>query len=303
MNPRRLYARFEKTPISWFDPKTFGFYEAPDKINISKVDDFLSNFNRPTRRRMVHCAPDMPTGDSLIFMDMVTYNVFILGEPRYDQFNQQDYLGMYLAHLVTPVRGGSAGTAEIVRKVAKGPKDDPGWLEPELVAYTYVDVEVSAVVHETQVEEVYENSVLVFMSRAVTCKRFDLIYVDDKIYRVSTMYTDSGLHVAKCFEETDDRVNILYRRSSEGQPRHYDTATRQFIATDRDYKITVRFVKNHNFASWDSESQNYKDLIVDYDNIGFVPNAKDHVIINGVTMEVKVVDIDPAERQYRMRVV
>lgn len=303
MNPKRLYGRFQNVPISWYDNVQHDYLLTSDKVSISVVDQFLSNFNRPTRRRMMQCDPEMEFGESLTLRDEGTGNLFIVGEPRSDQMRSTPYVSSYLLHLVTPVPGGSAGLAQVIRKVAKGPKENPGWLEPELHARTYMDVEVAAVVHETGVEEVYENSVLVFMPRSVTVKRFDLIYINDREYRVSTMYADSGIHIAKCFEEADDRINVLYRRSAEGKPRHYDAELGEFVSTDEDYKVTVRFVKNHNFASWDAESQNYKDLVIEYDNIGFRPTSKDHVIIDGLTFEVKVVDIDPAERQYRLRIV
>lgn len=307
MNPRRLYAKFQDTPVWAYleDTHTFSpgdFAETP-KINISPVDQFLSNFNRPTRRRMMRCAPEFELPPSLTIQDMGTGNIFLIGEPRTDQIRGIPYVSSYLLHLVTPVPGGSAGLAEVIRKEPKGPKEDPGWLQPSLVAYTYMDVEVAAVVHETQVEEVYENSVLIFMPRSVVVQRFDLIYIHDRRYRVSTMYADSGLHIAKCFEEDDDRVDVIYRRSAGGQPRKFDADKGEFISLDQDYHVTVRFVKNHNFASWDSESQDYKDLVVDYAHIGFKPAPKDHIVIDDVTYEVKVVDTDPASRQYRMRVV
>ena len=154
MNPKRLYRRFQDVAISWYDPN-FGFVPVSDKINISVVDQFLSNFNRPTRRRMMHCNPEMELGEALTLRDDATGNIFIVGEPRTDQERSSAYVSSYLLHLVTPVPGGSAGMANVVRKVAKGPKENPGWLEPELFARTYMDVEVAAVVHETGVEEVY----------------------------------------------------------------------------------------------------------------------------------------------------
>ena len=303
MNPATLYARFQDTPIAWYDPDTDSFDDTEHLIDISTVDQFLSNFNRPTRRRMMRCKPDMPLPDSLTIKDLGTDNIFLIGEPRTDQLAATRYVSSYLLHLVTPIEGGSAGLAKVVRKQVKGPKEDPGWLVPETIATSYMDVEVAAVTHESGVEEVYENSVVIFMPRSVNVKRFDMIYLNDRIYRVFTMYSDSGLHIAKCFEESDDRINVLIRRSAEGKPRRYNADTGEFEGNDADYKVTARFVKNHNFAAWDNESQNYKDLVIDYDNIGFKPAAQDHILVDGVTFEVKVVDVDPAERQYRLRVV
>lgn len=301
MKMRKVAAKFEKSPLEFFNAETQSFEPTKFKANVSTVDRFLSNYNRPLRRRLLHHDPAMPLPHSRIIRTVDTGEVYLVGETRKDG-DGRIYNGCTLLHLSTPNDSKSAGLADVIRKVPLGPVTDPGWLEPKRMFTCYADTEMMTQLKERDVFDLHLNSSVVFFPASVALERYDLIRLNGRILRVSMAYPDSGFVMARVVEEDDDRVNIIYTpRESTG--RTYDTATRKMVGGSRDYRVTVQVIKNHDFADWNKESQDYLDLVISHGHIGVIPSSGDKVQVGGRQREVKSVDVDVAVRQYRLRVV
>lgn len=318
MDPRDLHARFEDINIEWWDEASGAFTLTPYTCRLMTKDRFLSQFNLPPRRRMIHHDPKMLLPPSRVIRFEATGEVFLIGDhPGIDMVTNKPYAALTTLHTVTPDPYSSGAKATITRMAPEGTANDPGWLQPQDLGPYFCDLANAAVVHETDVVDVYSNSYLVYLPSSVTLRRYDLISTynfeltaqygadvvkrNSKQLRVQSVYADSGFHVAKCLEAHEDRVNVIYLRSNV--ERTFDPVTRRMVGGPYEYKVTVQFAKNHDFAAWSAESQDYKDLIIEVDNIGFRPASQDKVSIDGITYEVKTVDLDRTSRQYRLRVV
>lgn len=325
MDPRDLLARFEDITVEFWDPSLVtatndGFVASGKFCRLMTKDRFLSQFNLPPRRRMMHHSPDMVFPASRVIRLPSLGEVFIVGDhPGIDLVTDKAYAALTTLHTVTNDPLSSGVLAEITRAIPSGSPNDYRVKPSILYEGMYCDFANAAVVHDADVVDEYSNSYVVYLPSSVTLQRYDLIRGNGKTLRVQAVYADSGFHVAKCIEADEDRFSFVYIKANA--KRVMNSQTRRLEGGSESYLMTGQFAKNHDFAAWSPESQDYKDIVIDCDTLpkDFIPSSQDRVVLNkgtftiedgegmgygeGVSYEVKVVDLDRTNKQYRLRVV
>lgn len=282
-----------------WDEGTESFVPGAFRARVGHTDRFLSNFNKPLRRRMLFVPPEEDAPASGVFKVPSTGDIYLYGQRRGDSLDGKNYLNMVVAHLATDDANGSSGLAEIYRKTPTGPSNDPGWLVETLVGKTYADVEFRTSAREPDAYDLKIENYFAFIPGKWDLRRNDRISLHGVDYKVVDSFKDSGFLGLRVDREEDSRVDFVL---SVAGSKTYDKVNHTYITTPVPYNVTGEVIKSHDFSDWLSESEPYIDVVVESDHIGIVP-APDEVTITykGKTRTVTQVDTQPGERQYRLR--
>lgn len=289
-----------KESMEAWDPATGQF--TPDAFlgRIDLTDRFLSNFNKPLRRRMMFTRHGTKMPDSLTIRHPGTRQVYLVGQTRPDATEGKPYLDLTVLQLVTDDPHGSSGLATLYRKQPMGPANDPGWLVETKLGQAFMDLEFRTSANEADTFEIKIENYYAFLPRNIELEPWDYIELHGKRYRVVDTFKDSGFTGLRVDLEPDVRINFYLH--VEGS-RVYDKSTHEWVATPPvTFNVTGALVKYHDFAAWTSESESYIDVSIESSHIGFrpVPNTMS-LEFSGHKRVIKQVTTQPGERQYRLR--
>lgn len=263
------------------------------------VDRFLSNFNKPLRRRMLFSAPDVVFPASKTFRHPGTGEVYLLGQSRSDAIAGQPHIQLTVCHLVTGVAQGSSGLATLYRKAITGPANDPGWLVEQEVTKGFIDLEFRTSASEADTYEIKIGNFYAFMPSYVQAEEWDFIELDGVRYRVADVFSDSGMTGLRVDKEPDNRVDFLLHHQGTSA---YNRTTHQYDVVSTPYQVTGVILKTHEFANWASDSEPYVDVSIDKVHVGLepVPNSMS-LELAGRKRTIRQVTSSLLDRQYRLR--
>lgn len=291
--------RWANEPLEAFNETTLEFEPAEFEGRISLVDRFLSNFNRPLRRRMLHYSPSAKLPGSYTFRHTDTGHVYLIGQRRDDSDSGEGYHALAVCHLVTDEgAGSSSGLAKVFRKEPVGPADDPGWLVEGQVANHWADLEFRTSLNDPDLAQTRLESFFMWMPRHATLEKMDFIELKGERYRVTDRYSDSGFMMARVDREDDYRVDLVVR---VGQERVYDRELMRYVDVPQRFNVTMLLDAEHDFGSWVDDSQDYLTLAVDERHIGFRPEPGMIIEHEGRDRTVRYVHHYRGERQYKLR--
>lgn len=299
MNLRNRALKHCNEPLEAWDPTTESWVPDAFKGRIDLTDRFLSNFNKPTRRRMLFCAPEVEFPDSLTIRHPGSKDVYILGAPRQDARRGVVYDKMTILQLATDVPGGSGGYATITRKVPQGPANDPGWLVDTIYAKCFVDTEFRTSSDEDETHDVKTENFLIYLPASVEIKAWDFVTLHGNKYQVIDSFSDSGFMSGRIDERPDTRINFVL--NVEGD-KHYDQQTRQWVVAKTNYNVTGVILRDEAFALWSSEAEDYVVVYIDAPNIGIEPKANEMSLTwKGRTRVIRQVSTQAGTRQWELR--
>lgn len=291
--------RWVNEPLEAFDYSLDEFVPSDFVARISLTDRFLSNFNRPLRRRMLHYKPDALVPVSRVVRAPATGDVYLVGQARRDSDNSKAYHQMSVAHLVTDEGdNGSSGKAEIARHVTSGTEEDPGWATLQHIENAWCDIEFRTSLNEADLVDERIQAFIAWFSMACGLRVHDTIYLHGQEYTVTDTYPDSGLLMARIDRQPAFYVNTVFRVS---QGTRYDQTLRRYVADSRDYQVTARLTAGHDYTTWSTESDDFILLAVNEDHIGFRPEAGMEVVYDGRVRTIRQVSYYRGERQYKIR--
>lgn len=266
---------------------------------IDLTDRFLSNFNKPLRRRALFTEFGTQFPESRTIRHPGTKQVYLIGQTRPDALDGNPYLEMTVLHLATEEPGGSSGLATIYRKAPAGPSENPGWLVEQEVAKAYMDIEFRTSANEADTYEIKVENYYAFLPRNIQCKPWDYIELQGKRLRVVDTFPDSGLSGLRVDEEPDVRIDFVLK--SKGT-RTYNKVTHVYEEIPAEFKVTGVVIKDYEFSAWSSDAEAYIDVSIESEHIGFrpVPNTMS-LVHDGRARVIKQVSTQPGTRQYRLR--
>lgn len=284
-----------------YDAATKTFTPRAFEGRIDLTDRFLSIYNRPTRKRQLFTKPETVLPDSYVFRHRGTGDIYILGQvrqdARYDVDNGDPYVSISMLHLVTPEALGSSGLAVHTRRVIKGPPENPGWLVEEVLNENYLDIEFRTSSAE---EGVYDSKVENFYAWTpitVLAAQWDFFTLSGIKYRVVDTFTDIGMRGLRLDREPDPRVDVVIFKKT----RVYDRVTHTYVTTNEPFNVTAIVPENTDLAAWDdSNSTSIISLVIDFPNIGFVPQPNQEIEYQDRIRVVKSVVTQAGEKQYRI---
>lgn len=295
----KIASRKINEPMEAWDELTEQFVPNAFLGRILLTDRFLSNFNKPLRRRMMFMLPEVALPESMTFRHPGTHDVYIAGQRRGDALKGNTYLDLVMCHLVTDTPNGSSGLATIYRKATQGPPDNPGWMVEQVLTKAFVDMEFRTSANEADMYDTKIENYYAYLPITKQLEAWDFIELHGQRYRVVDTFADSGMSGLRIDKEVDTRVDFLLH--TEGA-RVYDKATHQYVITPGTFEVTGVIIKDHEFSTWMNETETYIDVSVEVGHIGFRPEPNTtRLEYQGKSRAVTQVSTQPGERQYRLR--
>jgi hypothetical protein len=302
MNLKKIALKHANEPMEAWDPATESWVPAAFLARIDLTDRFLSNFNKPTRRRMLFADNETVFPDSRTFRHPGTHDVYILGTTRQDALGGKSYLGLTICQLVTDLPGGSAGLATITRKVVHGPPDNPGWLVDTEFAKAWIDTEFLTSTDEVETTDLRIERYNAYLPLNVQPQEWDFITLHGTKYRVLDTFADSGFFALRIDHEEDFRTDFVLHVGGE---RVMDRVTRKYTNSETSYNVTGVTEKVSDVAIWTTDSDKYITVYFEREHLPFgldITGKDVWLELKGVRRAVKSVQTQAGERQYLLRV-
>ena len=287
------------SPMEAWDDATQGWLPGAFMGRIDITDRFLSNFNKPTRRRMLFTDAAVAFPASRVMRSPATGDVYIIGATRKDALKGVAYEAVTILQLATDVPGGAAGLATFTRKAPAGPADDPGWLVDTVVGRSYTDLEFRSSSDEKDSEDLKIENFLFYTSLNLQLKAWDYIELHGERYKVLDSFVDSGFTSGRIDKEVDTRLNF---KLHVNQADVYDRVLKKFTHSVRTYNVTGAMVRIEDLALWSSDSESYIDVYFEADHIGIVPQPTLMSLeYAGRTRVIRHVSTQSGSRQWILR--
>ena len=283
-----------------WDPARQAFVPGAFVGLVTLTDRFLSNFNKPLRRRMLMTRPGTAMPASRVIRHPLTQDIYLIGQTRTDVRNGQATVDLSVLQLATDTPMGSAGLATITRKVAKGPAGDPGHLVDTIVAKSFVDLEFRTSQTEEETFEIKVANYFAFLPQTLRLQAWDFLELHGRRMRVVDVFPDSGLLGLRVDEEPDRRLDFVLQVPGT---RVYDKATHTYSQAERRFNVTGVMVRSHDYAAWSGDSDDYLDVSFETEHLPLAPRPGMSLELEGRSRVVKQVDTQPGTRQYLLRCV
>ncbi|QYW06469.1 hypothetical protein uan_057 [Pseudomonas phage UAntarctica] len=299
---KEIALKWADEPMEAWDAVTETWVPDSFMARIDLTDRFLSNFNKPTRRRMLFADNKVVFPESRTFRHPGTHEVYILGTTRQDALAGKPYIGLTICQLVTDVPGGSAGLATITRKVVQGPPDNPGWLVDTVFARAFIDTEFLTSNDEVETTDLRIERYNAYLPLQVQPQEWDFIEFHGNKYRVLDTFADSGFFALRIDHERDYRTDFILH---VGGKRVMDRATNQYTQGTASFNVTGVMEKESDVALWTTDSDKYLTVYFERDHLPFgidITGKDVWLEVKGVKRQVKAVTTQAGERQYQLRV-
>lgn len=287
-----------------WDPSTETWIPRAFVARVAPTDRFLSNFNKPTRRRMLFAAHDVVFPESGTFRHPGTQDVYLLGTTRQDARGGNPYIGLTILQLVTDIPGGSSGLATITRREALGPPSDPGWLVEREFARAFIDLEFRTSANEPNATDLKIENYFAYLPISVQPQEWDFVELHGVRYRVVDTFADSGFFGLRIDHEEDFRTDFVL---SVNQGRKLDRKTHTYVEQDtRVHEVTGVMSNVKDFPLWNTEADRYFDV---YFQTEHLPNDIEWstskyqmwLEVYGVKRQITQVSTQAGERQILFR--
>ncbi len=293
MNLRKVAAKFETTQFEAYDEALESWAPNAFTGKVFPIDRFLSNFNRPTRRRFLGVSPTAILPVSNTIRVPATGEIYFIGELREDSRAGISYEQLGILHRSDNTLG------TINRKLPAGPSNDPGWLVAQTPVKHFIDVELRSAAEADERVDDFEGSYFVILPSHADIQEWDQITVSGENYMVELPYVDSGFNFARALKRPDQRQDFVYYY--RGAALSYDTSTRVLTEGFVNYNVTG-FATDFSLGAIDFSSVKAGDIkiIIKQAHIGIMPAAEDELLWDGQRYKVQTVRQDFLKEQYQL---
>lgn len=275
------------------DFDTYNFTTSSWELNVFKgqlkrADDFVSIWNRPTRKRMLYTANGVTINSSVIRLP-TTQEIYMVGHGFGDSFSNVHYRTVTGLHQ-------ALGEMQVHRKTPVEVLGVKGWAVNALVKTTFGDLELRSV-NEGQEASLYNyGSFFLFSPPDTALLRHDTVTLGGVTYYVFEVYLDSGFCCARISSQPDERVDFVY--TSVGTTV-YNTATQTTSSTDVTYNTTgkVKPLLVQDLRNSDVVRDRIQVMIID-SFISYTPKINDKITYLGTVYKVEVVQRDAGLQEW-----
>ena len=303
MHLKRIALKHANEQMEAWDPATESWEPNAFKARIDLTDRFLSNFNRPTRMRMMLHDDLVELPSSLVIRHPGTHDAYLVGTTRKDARAGQPYVALTICRLVTELPGGSAGLATVSRKSPQGPAGNPGWLVDTPRPKVWIDTEFLSSADEVGATDLRVERYNAFVPRSAGLQHWDFVTLQGITYRVIDTFMDSGFCGLRVDQEADTRRNFVLTvagtRTLNRTTHEYDTTA------DTAFNVTGVMEKDVDAAVWAKDTQ---DVVTVYFEAANVPSPFPALTgqamwltLDGKKRAVKSVETQPGKRQFQLR--
>ena len=268
---------------SFFDTVSFdtydfvsGFWNSNQFIGqLKEVDDFVTIYNLPTRKRMLHTAPQEVIGSSVIRISD-SEEIYMVGTGQSDILDNTAYRRVNGLH--TPQ--GAAIHRRLTPVEVLGVSQ---WAVNTVIRNTFADVELRSVNEDQNTKIDNYGQFFLFCPGDETLERQDTVEVRGKIYFVIESYFGSGLACARVTLHPEERRNFVYKFRSGSA---YDPNTQTTAPTFTSYNTTGKITSTSADASMKDEVGERLEIMLHDRFISFQPQLKDEIVFNGLTYRI-----------------
>lgn len=261
------------------------------KGQLKRADQFVSIWNRPTRKRMLFTAPDQVPSASVIRCP-ATGEIFLVGTTQKDSHANTQYRTITGLHM-------SAGTAVLKRRAPVGPSNDPGWAVQSTVITTFADAELRSVDEGQNYVVTNYGHFFLFLPKDTPAQLHDTLELDGKTYYILELYVDSGFLAARGTTMPDERTDLVYK--TVGAPV-YSPATQTNSPAVVSYNVTAKatLLKSDQLLPNEITLETI-EVLIDEAFIGVEPKKNDQIVYLGKTYTVKEVSRNAILTEWKLR--
>lgn len=273
MELSRVAAYFDKTQIDVFDDAAGLWIEAEVTGQFKLADDFISIFNRPTRRRMLFLSPDeydKMKNNSLI-REPVTGLLYLFGEPQFDLLEDPYRVTLPLHKVLLQTT--------VTRRATIGGAGDPGVLVDTALTPVYADIELRTLADDGDTDNSLHSKQFIWLPKNADVVAGDVLVFDGITYIVQVTYQDTGFLGARITSEPDSRVDFTYRQRT-GDPT-FNNSTGVYTPNYSNFFISAELDSiEEESDDGDIVSDTLYTVFIEYLAIGFTPNIGDAMVID-----------------------
>lgn len=293
----RVATHFNAEEFEYLDPATRQWVDGFSG-RLAASDRFLSNFNRPTRKRMLYTDFGMDLKPYDVIRVKTTGEVYLLGVSRRDTLWLEDITQLTICHMATP--GLSAGIAAIERPTVSGTGDDLGWVTLQLVGETYIDLELRTTASEPGSKEVQIGHYFGFAEARADLQDGDRLLLNGGPYVVDEVAYDSGLRLLRLVNRDVHYVDMVFTIGSGAKT--YDRATGKYTYVPETRNVSGILTDLHNSDDgFSKDASDYVEVRIELDHIGFEPKPNMAVELNGKSYTISYVQQAEYRRQWIVR--
>lgn len=303
MHLKRIALKHANEPMEAWNPATESWVPSAFEARIDLTDRFLSNFNRPTRMRMMLHDDQAVLPASRVMRHPGTHDVYIIGTTRKDARKGMPYVGLTLLRLATELPGGSAGLATITRKAPAGPVNNPGWLVATPVAKAWIDTEFLSSSEERQATDLRIERYNAFAASTADIRDWDFITLQGKKHRVLDTFADSGLFGLRLDQEEDTRQDFVLKVAGS---RTMNRTTHEWDSMpELSFNVTGVIEHENDVAAWVTDTNEVITVYFEADHVPYMmptlTGREMWLVLNGKRRVVKEMDSQPGRRQWQLR--
>lgn len=297
MNLGKVATHFNANEFEYLDPVTRQWVDGFSG-RLAASDRFLSNFNRPTRKRMLNCAFDLNLDPYDVIRSKATKEVYLLGVARRDTLWMQEITQLIICHMVTPDL--SAGIAVVERPSVSGTGDDLGWVSLQPITETYIDLELRTTAKEPGSKQVELGHYFGFAEARMDVRDGDRLTLNGVYYVVDEAAYDSGFRLLRLTDRDVHYVDMVFTISAG--TRTYDRTTGQYTSTPITRNVSGILTDLHDSDDgFSKDSADYIEVRIELDHIGFEPKPNMAVELNGKSYTISYVQQAEYRRQWIVR--
>lgn len=293
MNLRRISKHFDSAEFEYLDPATRLWVDGFEG-RLAATDRFLSNFNRPTRKRMLYTDFDTNLSQVDVVRHKVTGDVYLIGVARKDTFKLAKTTQLLICHMVTP-NGLSAGVAQVLRPTVSGSGDDLGWVQMADIGQAYVDFELRATSREPGSKDTEIGMYYAWTESSWPFKDGDKLLVNGQHYIVEETAYDAELQHLRVISRDQYYTDVVF---TVGQSRQLDRDSNRFVDVEETRNVSGYLVSLHDSNDgYDADVADYAELRIRTEHIGFRPLPGMKVFIPEVQKHYQVRYVEQSEHR------
>lgn len=290
MDLARTAAYFDRTLFENYDQSTNSWAGTFFHGQLKLADKFQTIYHRPTRKRMLYCAPGSePTGSVVRVVE--TGETFMVGALQTDVHDDQHYRNVYALHR-------PRGQGTITRRVPVGPSNNPGWAVSQLLGTFWMDFELRSTNEKEDAIPSQRGSYFCTLPYGTDVQPGDLLFFEGKPYYALDDYIDSSLQFLRVAQHADPREDFVYRSRTLPDTYSGGSVTRNFT----NYNVTGRVGTSESREADGPVIRKELMLKINEGWIGVTPKMDDEVTLWGSRYTVRRVIRDAEKQEWNLQV-
>lgn len=262
------------------------------KGQIKRADNFVSIWNRPTRKRMIYAQVTTPIASSVVKVES-TGEIFMLGSSQDDAHLNTGYRKVINAHEVY-------GPAIVTRKQPTIVSGVRSYAETIVIENTFGDYELRATDRLSDDKLLGYGEYFLFMPANSVVRDLDTVVLGGIDFYVYETYKDSGFVTCRATSKGDDRLDFDYISVVSNS---YNPSTQSVTNVEVSYGSTGRIIPNKDTVDSSSEvSIKSLKIVIREDFISYQPKPNDFVQFRGLRYKVRNVVLDSLLQEYILEV-